>query len=203
MAPTAADYAWFEEDFSELAEAYCVMLVRGLTPAQVLARLGARTDGPHMTGVDALCRFSSDTHGEHNGREQGLGVTAVGDWALVIEPNGYLSVSEETIVPLSARTRLVSHGSNVNAAGNFYWVEDGEVRLTFEPLFPSHRNGTSADALLGTMREAGFDLADGDDDANLDCDHAAFALAEHLTGVRITPEILREGSYLCGATPYP
>jgi hypothetical protein len=203
MAPTAADYAWFEEGFAELAEAYCVLLVRGLTPAQVLARLGARTDGPHVTGVDALCRFSYDTHDEHNGREQGVGVTAVGDWALVIEPNGYLSVSGETIVPLSAGTRLVSHGSNVNAAGNFFWVEDGEVRLAFEPLFPSHRDGASPDALLGAMREAGFDLSDGADINIDDCDHAAFALAEHLTGVRITPEILREASYLCGAAPIP
>ncbi|MFB4316745.1 DUF6461 domain-containing protein [Actinomadura sp. 21ATH] len=200
MAPTAADYAWFEERFPDLAEAYCFTLVRGLTPAQVLARLGARTGGPQVKGVEALSRLSYDGYAERAGRELVVGVTAVGEWALAVEPNGYLGASEEAVVPLSAGSRLVSHFSNVNAAGNFYWVEDGDVRLTFEPLFPSHRWGSTPDALLDAMREAGFDLLDGDD-SNLDCGAAAFALAERLTGVRLTPEILTEASFLCGLAP--
>jgi hypothetical protein len=28
---------------------------------------------------------------------------------------------------------------------------------------------------------------------------AAFALAEHLTGVRITPELLRDTTFVCGS----
>ncbi|MEW2358450.1 DUF6461 domain-containing protein [Spirillospora sp. NPDC029432] len=202
MAPTAADYAWFDERFPDLAEAYCFTLVRGLTPAQVLARLGARTGGPQVKGVEALSRLSYDTYPERAGNELVVGVTPVGGWALAVEPNGYIGVSEEAAVPLSAGSRLVSHSTNVNAVGNFFWVEDGDVRLTFEPLFPSSRWGGTPDALLGEMREAGFDLQDGDD-ANLDCGAAAFALAERLTGVRITPEILTDSTFLCGLAPVP
>nr|WP_234383318.1 DUF6461 domain-containing protein [Streptomyces dysideae] len=31
---TAADYAWLEEQYEDLLEAYCVTLVQGLTPEE-------------------------------------------------------------------------------------------------------------------------------------------------------------------------
>jgi hypothetical protein len=111
MAATADDYAWFEECFPDLAEGYCLTLVRGLSPPQVLARLGARTDGPLVTGVDGLGALGLST-----ADEQLIAVTeAGGDWALAVEANGHLGVTEDAIVPLSAGTRLVSHFCNVNA----------------------------------------------------------------------------------------
>ncbi|XVQ13211.1 DUF6461 domain-containing protein [Spirillospora sp. CA-255316] len=221
MAATAADYAWFEESFPDLAEAYCLTLVRGLSPPQVLARLGARTNGPYVTGVERLPALDLRPD------EFLVGVTVIEDvppapapnvpdgqdvpdghdvsgtarsWALAVEPNGSLGVTEEAIVPLSAGTRLVSHFCDVNGHDQFYWLEDGEVRAWFEPLFPHHREGGAADTLPAAMRSAGFDIGGDNSDFSV---AAAFALAEHLTGVRVTPELLRESSFLCGLAPRP
>ncbi|MFD0852608.1 DUF6461 domain-containing protein, partial [Actinomadura adrarensis] len=133
--------------------------------------------------------------------EQLVAVTeAGGDWALAVEANGYLGVTEDAIVPLSAGTRLVSHFCNVNALDRFCWVEDGEIRTTFEPLFPSHREGTAPDELLKPMRAAGFNL-EGSNAEN--APFSAFALAEHLTGVRVTAKLLRESHFQCGLAPIP
>ncbi|MET8862014.1 DUF6461 domain-containing protein [Nonomuraea sp. NPDC004580] len=113
--------------------------------------------------------------------------------------NGHLGVNRKAIVPLSAGTRLVSHSRNVNAVGCFHWVEDGEIRLSFDPLFPSLRHGSAPDELVETMRQVGFDLGD-DIDRGIH-DKAAFALAEHLTGVKLTPQSLEGSTYLCGLAP--
>lgn len=195
MVATAADYSWFGERFPELAEAYCLTLVRGLSPPQVLARLGARTNGPRVTGVGGLPVLGLSTPDE-----QLVAVTVVDDWALAVESDGGLGVTEEATVPLSAGTRLVSHVAGGKGAGRFCWVEDGEVRAAFEALFPSRREGSTPDEPLAAMRAAGFVL-DGDNSKTSAA--AAFALAEHLTGVRITPELLSDAPYQCGLAPIP
>ncbi|MEO3874031.1 DUF6461 domain-containing protein [Nonomuraea sp. B12E4] len=110
-------------------------------------------------------------------------------------------MAPKAIVPLSAGTRLVSHSRNVNAVGYFHWVEDGEIRLSFDPLFPSFRRGSAPDELSAMMQRVGFDL--GDDIDRSIHDKAAFALAEHLTGVKLTPQLLEESTYLCGLAPRP
>jgi hypothetical protein len=79
-------------------------------------------------------------------------VTAIGPWTLVVEPNGFLGVSEEVVVPRSRGTRLVSHFRNVN--------------------YELHTE-------------------------------AAFALAEHITQVRLTAEFLESATFRCGTAPFP
>ncbi|MFI9617245.1 DUF6461 domain-containing protein [Streptomyces sp. NPDC052023] len=46
MTKTGADYAWFEDDFPDIAEAYCFTLVLGLSPAEVVSRLEGRPEAP-------------------------------------------------------------------------------------------------------------------------------------------------------------
>jgi hypothetical protein len=207
MAATAADYAWVA---GEGFEAYCLTLARGLAPAEFLARLGARPEAPR-TGITALYVPSFDVWADNEQIAAGqpfslfIGVTAVpgdgGDWALGVEINGYLGVTPHAIVPLSAGTRLVSHYRNVNAGDRFYWVEDGDIRLCFEPLEPAYREGRTPDALVDIMQEVGFDLQR---DAELDHPaEAAFALAERLTGVRVTMDLLGESIYQCGIARVP
>ena len=203
MSATAADYAWFEERPGGLSEAYCLTLARGLTPAQFLARLNARPDVPR-TGVGELFEPSMDMWDEVPEKELLVGVTTVpgdgGDWALAVEVNGYLGATPEVIVPLSAGTRVVSHYAN--GGYSFYWAEVGDIRLYFVPLDPDFREGSTPDALVDAMREAGFDLSE--DGQNVEHPmEAAMALAERLTGVRITLEILEESTYLCGIAPIP
>ena len=212
MAATAADYAWFEGRFPDLAEAYCLTLVGGLSPPQVLARLGARTNGPHVTGVDRLPVLDLGTDDE-----QLIGVTAVehvppspvldpaGEprtWALAVEPGGRLGVTDDAIVTLSAGTRLVSHARGTDGRGLLCWLEDGEIRATAARRAgsPAQVEGDDADTLLEILRSAGAGVEGDSGELPV---AAAFALAEHLTGVRLTAELLTESSYLCGLAPYP
>jgi hypothetical protein len=205
MPPTARDFLWFDERFPDLAEAYCFTVVHGVPPEQVLSRFGA-TEQSRLTGVRELMGPAFTAWDEHEGDLLFLGATAVGDWTLVVEPNGFLGVTEAAIVPLSRGTRLVSHFRNVNAVDYFFWVDDGTIRLHFEPLFPTRRDGTHADGLLDVMERIGFDLQSTDGlevDRHSHPGECAFALAEYLTGVRITPELLESAPFVCGTAPFP
>jgi hypothetical protein len=200
MVATAADYTWFESQFPGLAEAYCLTLSRGLRPQDFLARIGATEQAP-LTGVSALFEPSMEAWRQYEGTALLIGATSVtgeaGEWTLGVESNGFLGVTPEVVAPASAGTRIVSHFQNIEGVTRFYWIEDGGIRLYFSPLDPSDREGSTPDALTGVMRQVGFDLDDDSDNAD-DCIAAALALAEHLTGVRLTPELLEQATFLCG-----
>jgi hypothetical protein len=205
MTVTAADYAWTEEDDGPLSQGYCITLARGLTAAQFLSRLGARA-APAVTGFLDLSEadYASSDHDEL--MEQHVGViSASGDgglWAVGVQVNGYIGVTEELIVPLSAGTDVVSHYQNINAVDRFYWVEDRVIRLDFEPLFPSYRQGSTPDVLVQDMTEVGFEVSDDGDNVGQNT-ASAFALAERLTGVRIAPGLLEQATYECGIVKMP
>jgi hypothetical protein len=208
MTATAADYAWAGQWVDDLSQAYCLTLARGLTPAQLLSRLGAQITAPSRAGAE-LSLPSFEVWDKYQGEALFIGATTVrgpgADWALGLEVNGYLGVTPAAIVPASAGTTVVSHHRDVEAADDFYWIEDRDVRLYFQPGSPAWREGSTPDAVAGAMRQAGFDLRedaeyDADDDVRTE---AAFALAEHITGVRLTPELLDHSIYLCGIAPVP
>jgi hypothetical protein len=127
MAATAADYAWFGDRPAGLAEAYCLTLARGLKPEEFLGRIGALPERSRI-GVDALFRPSMRRWDTYPKAGLLIGVTSVpgdgGDWALGIEINGFLGVTEEVVVPLSAGTTVVSHFRDANATDHFYWIND-------------------------------------------------------------------------------
>jgi Family of unknown function (DUF6461) len=203
---TASDYAWFEDRPRGLAETYRLTLARGRIPAEFLARIGARVEVTRV-GVDALFEPSMHLWDEYPYKGTLIGVTAApgddGDWAVAVEVNGYLGITEEAMIPLSAGTRVVSHYySGGNGVARFYWFEDGVIRLYFDPVEPAYREGTTPDAVLDVMREVGFDMGEEGDNAE-DSTGAALALADYLTGVRLTPELLEDSIYTCGIAPVP
>ncbi|BDH11936.1 DUF6461 domain-containing protein [Streptomyces hygroscopicus] len=53
------------------------------------------------------------------------------------------------------------------------------------------------------MRGAGFDLGDSRDRSYELHTEAAFALAERLTGVRLSSEVLPSATFLCGTAALP
>ncbi|TXS52801.1 hypothetical protein EAO77_19670 [Streptomyces sp. t39] len=198
MTATAAEYLWFEHNFSELANAYCITLVRGLSPADVLHRLDGRREPPR-TGADEADEAAYDLLSADDSRQL-LAMTTVGGWTLIIEPNGYLGVSEEWALPAPAGTRWVSHFVNINGLDAFVWAEDTTKCLWFEPMFPDERLGTTPDGLLQPMHGVGFQFwAETSDTADSLAGPAAFALAGYLTGVRVTAELLRETTFVCGS----
>ncbi|MDX2543994.1 DUF6461 domain-containing protein [Streptomyces sp. WI04-05B] len=199
LTATAGDYLWFQELFPDLAEAYCFTLVHDLPPADVLARLEGEAE-PSLTGTAAIVDAAFDLLDRSDTTRQFIAMTTVGDWTLLIEPVGYLGVTEERALPASAGTRWVSHFVNINGVDTFLWAEDRANRLTFEPAVPDHRWGTTPDELLDAMHHSGFQFGDEiSDAADYLAAEAAFAFAEHLTGVRITPELLRDTTFICGS----
>jgi Family of unknown function (DUF6461) len=187
MTPTATDYAWFAQDCAALAEAYCLTLAAALTPREVVDRLGG-TGPRELAGLGAVVEPGADASEED---EEFVAVAALPGWALIVEPFGYLGVTEDVAAVLSRGTRLVAHYRNIVGGDQFLMVEDGEVRLDFAPSDPADgRLGAHA----GAVAAAGFDRAPA---------AAALALAEHLTGVRLTRELLENAVYLCADVPEP
>ncbi|MFE4828784.1 DUF6461 domain-containing protein [Streptomyces sp. NPDC056672] len=195
MTKTGADYAWFEDDFPDIAEAYCFTLVRDLSPAELMSRLGGRPEAP-LQGIAAAVDATFALYDLGEGDRQLVAMTNVGTWTLLIEPNGYLGVTEEQALPASAGTSWISHFTNVNGVGTFLWAEDQVLRLCFDPMFPEDRRGTEPDELLDVMRQIGFHLKAEDPETDF-APQAAFALAEHLTGIAITPALLQDTTFTC------
>ncbi|MET8829511.1 DUF6461 domain-containing protein [Streptomyces sp. NPDC004610] len=195
MTKTAADYTWFENDFPDIAEAYCFTLVRDTTPAELISRLQGRPEAP-LRGIAAVVDAAFARYDTEEGNRQLVAMTTVDTWTLLIEPNGYLGVTEEEALPASAGTSWISHFTNINALGTFLWAEDQVLRLCFDPMFPDDRWGAAPDELLDVMRRIGFHLGVEAPEPDLS-PQAAFALAEHLTGVAVTPALLRDTMFTC------
>ncbi|MFD8562959.1 DUF6461 domain-containing protein [Streptosporangium canum] len=188
------DYSRFpSEHLPDLGGAYCFTYVRGLTPEELVIRLGVRIeDCSHMT----LDELTETAYSSYDGKNMFFGAVAVGDWVLLVEANGGLGVTEEIIVPLSAGTRLVSHFYlDIKDMDYFHWIKNGKI----QPEFP-HQEGYSEempDELAQTM-EWIDSLYPPHTYPN---EGPAFLLAERLTGITMTPQLLGEATYLCGVVP--
>ncbi|MEO3855131.1 DUF6461 domain-containing protein [Acrocarpospora sp. B8E8] len=173
----AEDYAWFDEHDSGLAEAFCVTFVRGLTPQQAFDRLGvAPDDDPDDDGF----------------YEEGvMAASAVDGGTILIEFNGFQGILATVTGPLSVGTVTAAVFCNVNLDQQFVHAADGRVVTSFEPDYPGSRSGIDENRLLTHMVELGMPTEDVDDaDDWGDPIHTAFALAERVTGVRLTPEAI-------------
>jgi hypothetical protein len=201
MTATAADYLWFEERFPDLAEAYCITLVHDLSPADLLDRLGGRQD-PALTGVTAIVDAAFDVTDRYDFHWHLVAMTRIGPWTLMIEPNGWLGVTEEQALPASSGTTWVSHFTNIKGLDSFLWAEETTNRLAFEPMFPDDRYGSTPDDVLDVMHRIGFHFGTDAPETDISVP-ASFALAEELTGVRLTPELLESTTYICGIVRNP
>lgn len=124
------------------------------------------------------------------------------DWTVVLGFDGGLGVP--CARTLSEGGRVVAHSSNGGKPIDlFHWFEDGELRTTFEG--PSAREGSSRDELVPLLREVGFPLTpEGEHDENalaVDGKAAVLALAESLTGIRVTESLLQDATYELGLVP--
>lgn len=58
MIATPDDYSWFSrERFPGLADAYCFTYVRGLTPEELVTRLGGRVEDCSRVTLDELIQW--------------------------------------------------------------------------------------------------------------------------------------------------
>ncbi|GAB2814504.1 hypothetical protein GCM10027073_53200 [Streptomyces chlorus] len=203
---TAHDYAWIPSSpfFRYALEAgYTLTLVRGVAPGEVLRVMEAEPRGT-CTGVDALIEqqeelFEATDYSYESFIAGAFTVPgAGGDWTLVLHFDGGAAMQSRFLEALSAGGRAVVHSSNGGKPIHlFHWYEDGKLRTTFEG--PTARNGSAPDALNSVMREVGFNLSDDAGHTGVYVDKASvLALAERLTGVRVTEELLHDAEYQLG-----
>jgi hypothetical protein len=181
---TAADYAWFKDHW--LRQAFCLSLVRGLDEAELLRRLGGERSQP---GTLTLAEAGELAGSFHAGYPQIILAAKADGWSVAVENNGWEGSRPEVLRALSQGTQAVSVYQNVNALRSFNHAVDGEVLVTFEPLFPEQRWGSQPDLLLPQMRAVGLD-PDRQEPPYGEVDTAAMALAERLTGVHLDPTLL-------------
>ncbi|GAA1695522.1 hypothetical protein GCM10009745_46650 [Kribbella yunnanensis] len=79
----------------------------------------------------------------------------------------------------------------------------GGSKRRFEPAFACERGGSEPDGLYDEMERLGPDVDDTGGDDNIGpVQEAAYALMEHLTGVRLTAEHFA-GSFVTGLVKLP
>lgn len=176
----ARDYAWLQENQPDLAEAFCLSYIRGLTKTEALHRLGAAARDlrtlPLAEAVEAgLCCEGTPPLTAH--------ALCVGGWAVVIEPTGCRATRPELYRALSAETELVSVRVVMEHRYEFRRVIDGVLQTYFDARTPEVRRGTRPDALAAEMAQVG--LVGELDPEETDPGAAILALAERVTGVRV------------------
>ncbi|MEU8207425.1 DUF6461 domain-containing protein [Streptosporangium sp. NPDC049046] len=185
MITNPAGYTWLVEAM----DGACLTYIHGLTPEEVMARRGGRPeDFTPMSFWDLGGAVESGAF---------LGVTTIGDWVLTVEP-GLNGIAEEVIMPLSTGTRVVSHYFlSIKDLDHFYWIEDGELRFCF--IAQEGYSQEVPEVLVETMERIDSIYPSFPDPHK----GPMFLLAERLTGITLTPQLLEESTYLGGAVPEP
>ncbi|WP_327692736.1 DUF6461 domain-containing protein [Streptomyces sp. NBC_00459] len=211
---TAHNYAWIRSSplFRHMMEGgYTLTLIRGRTPREVLRAMEAepRGTGAGTAGlIEAEGAHRDEVDGDYWDESYVAGAFSVpgenGDWTLVLGFDGGLGIAAQCVETLSKGGRVVGHSTNGGKPIHlFHWFEDGELRTTFEG--PSSRDGSTPDELVPLLREVGFPLtSEGEHDESapdVDRKAAVFALAERLTGIRVTESLLQDAVYELGLVP--
>ncbi|PSK96460.1 hypothetical protein CLV63_11155 [Murinocardiopsis flavida] len=178
----ARDYAWLQESQPDLAEAFCLSYVRGLTKTEALRRLGAAERSlrslPIAEAVEAgLCCEGTPPLTAH--------ALCVEGWAVIIEPTGCRATRPEMYRALSAETELVSVRVVMDHRYEFRWIVDGVLQVFFDARTPDIRRGVRPDSLSPEMASVGL-MGELDPD-EVDPGAAILALADRVTGVRVRP----------------
>lgn len=211
---TAHDYAWIRTSplFRHMmGSGYTLTSIRGRTPREVLRAMEAEPVGTGAGTAGLLA--ADDAHRADVGYDYWDESYVAGafsargemdDWTLVLGFDGGLGITHACVETLSRGGRVVAHSTNGGKPIDlFHWYEDGELRTTFE--VPSARDGNTPDELLPLLREVGFPLTpEGEHDESapdVDRKAAVLALAERLTGIRITESLLQDAAYELGLVP--
>jgi hypothetical protein len=161
-----------------------VTMVRGRTPAETLALMVPRSKpGPveQVCGKDGQALLSSGASGSTY--TTCLTAQTVGEWTLVYGMNDLTVASggKALLQRLSTGGREVVYvADHFDADAPFSVARDGRVVRTFD--FCSEG---SADEGAALPEEAGLDVKD--------CDTERFLIAERLTGVSVTEDLLLHG----------
>ncbi|MEV6038274.1 DUF6461 domain-containing protein [Nonomuraea sp. NPDC052116] len=187
MSLQPIDVSWLCGEYSWES---CSFIYVRATPEQVVARLGGRWE-------DFTPGAFPDDPDDFPGPGEPLGVTSIGDWTFVLDPD-WLGTCEGVITELSRGTRLVSQAAlAIKCIDYFYWCEDGEIRFCW---------GDDEGYPIGTPDELVDTMADIDrlyPRFSYLYKGPAFLLVEHLTGIRTTERLLKGSTFRWGVVPEP
>ncbi|WP_406631948.1 DUF6461 domain-containing protein [Amycolatopsis sp. WGS_07] len=183
---------------AELGEGWCVTLVRGHQPDDVLTVMGAVPGSIGPAAFEDLPAGATD-------RELVLTRTWPGkDWTFAVEcdgPSGFLGWRRELLADLSAPGGFAGTALYLPNMQEVCAAEDGCVVSVIEPLHTYRRSGSDPDRFTGRMRELGFRIDDGDDLAGVARDLPLGArtmlLLEVMTGIALDASAL-EGPWRGG-----
>ncbi|MEU8816403.1 DUF6461 domain-containing protein [Actinoplanes sp. NPDC048796] len=188
---TAADYAWFD-GVTDLDKGYCFVWVANTGTGQALERLKAteleRVAWQQLVGAGDGQRVS--------GGKYFFGVAGIGTTSLIVEDNGTLGLADQLLSELSVGTTVVCDYHDPRGRSRFLVMADRVVELEFDPTADGRRLGTRAAELASVINAVGFTAKNPKTSQA-----AAFALAERLTGVPLTLDLLKERTYLFSSTP--
>jgi Family of unknown function (DUF6461) len=154
-------------EWADGVPAVCLTFVEGLSPEQVERRLGADPGSRRSTTFEQAVE-DQDFVGERFAIQVGV----IDGWTVLVEPNGYVCSQDAVLADLSTEGRAVMVFWNVNLDSRFGYAREGVLVRVFDPVLRTSEVGDPLPEEAGT--------ADGQPI------HAALALAEALTGVRVT-----------------
>lgn len=134
-------------------QGFCLTFVRGVGPAELLARYGAQ---PVPAAPGTARRTARETweavHTWTNAYLPAVRVGRFGDWAFGFEEGSQQGSRPEVLRRLSAGTRAVAvhHSDHTRLSV----VDDGELITTYDTRQPDHRTGSAPDLLLTALRDA-------------------------------------------------
>ena len=178
--PSEVDYAWVD-DWSPRSLGFCVAVIQGFSPNEVLARQ-APNPPTGLVSVDEARRWAQARTLPHYGTSIEAG--DLEGWSLSVEFNGYHATPEHVLNRLSERGAAAVIYASVNADMSFQWAVDGVIVRWFDPL------------LYPEMSWAGERLPE-EEALPFGLPHAlssAFPCAERLKRVRLTREVLEDHS---------
>ncbi|WP_033336467.1 MULTISPECIES: DUF6461 domain-containing protein [Actinomycetes] len=191
---TYGDYRW-TQTAPDLFNAFCLTYISEATVEQVVDALPT-VGSPQQWNLATLASRSMESWGEIRDNNLLVGLIQHGGWTVMYEHNGYIGAKRELMQPLSVgREVVVHHGSEHSY---FFRYVDGVDRTWFETLYPSRRQGSAPDELVPIMRQiGGFELEPDESVKVTEFHHheATFALCDAVTGLRLTPPLLRQATF--------
>ncbi|GAA1823700.1 hypothetical protein GCM10009682_49990 [Luedemannella flava] len=203
---TAADYAWAIRNHA-LGLNFCLTFARGVGPDEVISRLGGADPVSVVSaqvargGSEAVREWIDENGGSHPTGLDYVAVTRVGDWAMIVEDNGFLCTGDAAVRELSSAGEMVSFYYNENTTPRFFWAIDGQQVVWFDPAFPQDRYGSDPGRLDAILVELGFVLDEDEEEFDDAYDEAykerTLALMERITGVRWDADLLASATFRC------
>lgn len=152
---------------------------RGLTPVDVLTRMGADPDTLAPRAPGELAEEFGDTLFDAD--EPVVTTGTDGAWTWAWEQGGVHGLDEGVLGALSRGTEAVALHHDEKPAYRFAYAVDGEIVVAFDTLRPLDPTGRDPRRLDAFMRPLG--LVPG----RTDPPYSVLALAESAFGLRVTP----------------